>query len=751
MPLPTNPQKGLTAAIVAVSGLAFLALLAATIIIVVVQRDRTAATVTNTAALRWAEVGAEAAARVETRDMTDAEIASAMRPEIEFALRGANRTTFRLIAPSGVVLDASEQSDIGKSLDPLLFTRLAGAGSLVGSDDVITAQRLDRGISEAIVPVTVDGIPAAYLALTADRREQVQSLDDFTGNTLIAVSVILVVVGVTVVLVLYKHLSHRERAQGELHKIARDLDLAEQVAHVGHWSTDYREGKTAWSPEMFRIFGVDPGTFIPSNETVLPMIVTDDRPRIEKNIAEMRAGADSVEYEMRIRRPSGEIRILNQNVVPQRNKDGSVAIAFGVAHDITDLRKTTEALAEREKMLDRAIEAAGAATWEWNLDASGRVSRHFAQMLGYEAETFVPRFDLSGKLIHPEDIDRVKAALKATVENNAPYNIDYRMRHVRGHYIWINSRGQLQYDAFGKPYRLSGTMTDITAQREAEEKLKSNQEILQLALDAANAGFFSREEGERTIFWSPRMKEMLGYGNDFTPDMAFFGTLIHPDHRAAFVKRLSEAVAAREPFSDVIRVKHAAGHYLWLKVRGMTQFDAQGVPVRHVGFILDVTAEKTTAEEVAATKELLERAIEGSNAAIWEWDPKTDTFALSGRIGDIIGAVPKGSKLTSAELSDITHPDDLPSVRAAITEALKSGKQYDIEHRLRHADGHYVWVQSRGRAVSDAAGQVLRMTGSVIDVTERRNAQDDLRANRETLELAIAASNAGFFTREFDP
>ena len=132
-------------------------------------------------------------------------------------------------------------------------------------------------------------------------------------------------------------------------------------------------------------------------------------------------------------------------------------------------------------------------------------------------------------------------------------------------------------------------------------------------------------------------------------------------------------------------------------------------------------------------------------AAIWDWDIGTDRMFAGPRFAEILGLDPQSFNPTMALHHQLCHPDDLPAVQGAFRNSVRTGDPYSIEYRMHHSAGHYVWVHSRGRVVTYDGNRPVRAIGTVVDITERQNAEEELRRSRESLELAMAASQAGHF------
>jgi PAS domain S-box-containing protein len=120
--------------------------------------------------------------------------------------------------------------------------------------------------------------------------------------------------------------------------------------------------------------------------------------------------------------------------------------------------------------------------------------------------------------------------------------------------------------------------------------------------------------------------------------------------------------------------------------------------------------------------------MQSSAISIWEWDARRGTIYLDAALGQMTGEEPRERYLTLEELAPMVHPDELEAVRQAQADCIKGLRPlYRIEHRLKMAGGDWVWVLSRGRVVERTSdGRALRMTGTNVDITQRKRAEVEL-------------------------
>ena len=172
--------------------------------------------------------------------------------------------------------------------------------------------------------------------------------------------------------------------------------------------------------------------------------------------------------------------------------------------------------------------------------------------------------------------------------------------------------------------------------------------------------------------------------------------------------------------------------------------------------VTDVTAQQALAAEreqmitqLQHSREWLDAAIDGGRIGLWARDLRSDVLTLGGRWADLLGTTPdefsaRFGEIATESFETLCHPDDLPGARERFRAFLRDqGQPYADEYRLRHADGRWVWVLSRGHvAERDADGRILRMVGSFADIT-------DVKAAQAAREQQHAAEQANAMKSQF--
>ncbi|MFB2553234.1 sensor domain-containing protein [Ensifer soli] len=212
------------------------------------------------------------------------------------------------------------------------------------------------------------------------------------------------------------------------------------------------------------------------------------------------------------------------------------------------------------------------------------------------------------KNVHPDDRARVLASIELQESGRAAFNIfEYRERHADGHWVWIESRGaSVEWGEDGKPLRVIGTDTDITARKRDEARLEALSRRLQLALDVSQIGVFDYDMETDTVLWDQRMFEIYGVvARDANPGKGTWESLLHPDDAAAAIARNERGMAESTSFTNAFRIIRADGSLRHIRANTAPYVDADGHR-RLVGANWDVTGDVRLQEELTRAKTLAE-------------------------------------------------------------------------------------------------------------------------------------------------
>jgi two-component system sensor histidine kinase/response regulator len=241
--------------------------------------------------------------------------------------------------------------------------------------------------------------------------------------------------------------------------------------------------------------------------------------------------------------------------------------------------------------------------------------------------------------------------------------------------------------------------------------------------------------------------QRLGGAKEFKGS-EYAARFVHPDERAGWNDIFERAVTSREDhFSHRYRILYPNGTSGHIQFHGRILRDTKGRPIGVLGIDWDVTHEENAKEEIArqarelsAAQERFQRAVSGTQDALFEFNLLTGEIWHSPRYRQMLG-YDENDRAADGELETFIHPDDGAIVGKAMGDHLQKGAPYDIEYRLLRKDGGWLWVRSRASAERDAEGRPLWLAGSIHAITEERAAREAMVRATEEAEAASRAKS----------
>lgn len=537
-----------------------------------------------------------------------------------------------------------------------------------------------------------------------------------------------------------------------------------------------------------------------------------------------------------------------------------------IGRDITQTKHISMELESFQKRYEYVLEASGIGAWEWNiLNGNITIDNQHAFLLGYTKEEIYPlSFDKYYKMIHLEDqkkfVDYFTDLIEGRIER---IQIEYRIKHKTGHYIWLRDQGKVMAWAQNRQAQLVyGTSEEITADRQRQEQLR----VISQAIDQnANALIITKANSE-IIYVNQAFTAMMGYSGDEVigksssilnsgyHDRVFYDQLwatisqgqtwkgrfynqrkngeyyweeaainpvideygqityyianksdiskrleleqevktfnekvskllknvpglvfqfqMRPDG-STFFPLVSEGIVDYEvTANDVFETSDRLYRYIlsedmdsfkealitsanqltpfvlkfriMLPKKGLRWVSGYANPERledgstlwH-GYLQDITDQVLRDKALKMIEESLNLAIEATNAGVWDYDMVTGFVHYNEQWKIMLGYEGDEIEANFEGWRKLWHPDDVIKIQNAIDTYLKKeSDHYEVIHRLKHKNGTYRWIMTRGRIIYDDQDQPLRWIGTNIDITERMEIETILEENNRLLHHA---------------
>jgi PAS domain S-box-containing protein len=350
--------------------------------------------------------------------------------------------------------------------------------------------------------------------------------------------------------------------------------------------------------------------------------------------------------------------------------------------------------------------------------------------------------------IHPDDIARVDSAMAAAMRAGRPYEFRLRLRSRDGVFRCFLLRALPAPDVAEGSLRWFGAMTDVEDAEQARSALRASEERLQLAVDAAELGTFSFDfDGSSPPMASSRAWWIFGESAPIVQaDVEWLKSRVEPDDWEllyyAFVSACDPAGPRR--FRQEVRIV-TAGQQRHLTIAAAVTFaaDPQDVerPIRLAGTLLDITETRAAAARIEDAQAGLRLALDATRLGTWDYDIATRVFWLYPRARQIYGLDPERRNCPTGSFRELIPPTASTSRASFRTRSIPPDGRFEVAP-LRLPDGRVRWVAVTGQVRFErikGARTATRMSGTMLDITDRRRALDALSESEERFRLAADA------------
>ncbi|MEI6950557.1 PAS domain S-box protein [Paraflavisolibacter sp. H34] len=431
-----------------------------------------------------------------------------------------------------------------------------------------------------------------------------------------------------------------------------------------------------------------------------------------------------------LRSREGEYRWFLSRALPVRKEDGTLLGWFGTNTDITEQRRTEEALEKSEEQLLLAMKGGELGYFDYtprtgNLKWSARAK----ELFGLPPDAPVD-FSVYLGALYPQDRERTQAAIQKALDPEiGMYENEYRVIGVTdGRLRWIRSKGKTFFDEQGTAYRLAGVMLDITKQKEAEEALqKSESNLRNLVLQAPVAMCIGSGPSFVMEVANDRMLELLDKHPGDIMGRPVFDVLTEAGEQG--LKQVVQRVyATGKRFTanemPVSLPRNNRMETVFLNFVYEPIKNREGAVTKIIAVAIDVTDQVVARKKVEESQKEFQSAMDFLPQIIWLTRPDGYHYYYNKQYFDYSGLTYDEAK--GSGWHQIYHPDDQERTWQLWQHCLATGEPYEIEYRIRRHDGPYRWFLARALPLRDETGAITKWFGTCTDIHDQKTFSEQL-------------------------
>ncbi|HEY0427071.1 MAG TPA: PAS domain S-box protein [Pyrinomonadaceae bacterium] len=465
-------------------------------------------------------------------------------------------------------------------------------------------------------------------------------------------------------------------------------------------------------------------------------------PKMEKALS-----GEHFDFEQTMPYPGGE-KIIHVNYIPDIDAAGRVKGFCALIQDVTESKKADALLRESEARFSKAFNASPLVLTISSL-ATGKlleVNETFVEVTGFSREEAIGKTTLELGLWAKSNEREEEMEIVRQVGQIR--NAEYLFHTQKGIIVGLLSAEHIEIG--GESFALT-VIQDITQRKKAVEKLRESEERYRLLFNSIDQGFCVCEvifddaqnpSDYRFLEVNPVFEKMTGIPKNQALAEKTARQLV-PNLEDKWVKMYGQIALTGEPVHFVDTSN--AMNNRWFEVYAFRIGDE---PSRKVAiFFNNITERKLAENRLRESEENLRYTVELNPQIPWTANAEGSIESFSDRWLEMTGL--KREEALGAGWAQVPHPDDREKMLIAWTHSIKTGEPYDIEHRIRLADGSFRWMRSLALPRRNGNDEIIRWYGTTEDIHKRKVVEESLRQNRERLQMAMDA--AKIYSWEMNP
>ena len=540
----------------------------------------------------------------------------------------------------------------------------------------------------------------------------------------------------------------QRRAEDLLRRNQAMLLEAQNIAHIGSWEHDIATGREIWSNEMFQIFKIE----CPSGD-IAPLdwyrsIHPDDWKKIENGMQNAIKNKVPLNLEFRIIHPDGTTHWGDMIGKILNDEEGRVIKVYGTVQDITERKLVAKSLKQERDRAQHYLDVAGVMLLA--LDNNGiitLINKKGCEILGYGEEAILGKVWFDDFL--PQDLrSKVKINFQKFFTEGIKKFKEQTPIPVLckgGELKYITFRNSLVRDKGGNIIGILSSGDDITERKRAQESLQQSEEKYRTLVEQLNDIICSSDTEGVVTFISPVVEAITGFAPKQLLNRKMCDFYIEED-RPRFMDNFKRVLAG-ETFSAEYRILHKSGNLMWIRTSARPLFKGNML-IGTQGIVTDITSQKLAEQALRESEAQLKDAQALGQIGSWEYDYKTRKVKWSDQTYRLLDRDPSLGPFTAEEEAKCYTADLFQKVKDYRRRAVEEGKSYKYDVEMVFPIDKHLFLAAILQPIKDADGRVVKLFGTLQDITERKRVQESLQQSEETYRTLVEQLNVVIYTTD---
>lgn len=511
----------------------------------------------------------------------------------------------------------------------------------------------------------------------------------------------------------------RARSEEALRESEERMRLAIAAAKIYSWEYDIKTGFYSFSDNAAEILGVEelPRTA----EDNIKLVHPDDKNLIDEKLKTAVNEARGFALDFRSVKENGDLVWLSVQTAMTTDATGKANRLIGIAQDVSSRKEADEDLRESEERYRAFFSQATAGVSELDLEGNIILANNtFCDILGYTQE------EILGMNIrhftHPDSLPVCLDFFERTIKTRQSFTIEKKLICKNGLNIWVTESTTPTLDETGNIKSVLAVGIEITERKIAEMLVHDSEERFRIALEAGELATWDWNLTTNEVQWNDQHFKLFGVVHDSdTIEPEYFLSFIYPEDLAYVKNELMQVLGEKGIYTAEFRIRRRDnGKLRWMSGYGrVTEREENGKPLRVSGVMFDSTERRVAEENLQATQNSLNTALEAAKMGVWTMDMVHGYFDRSAKHDQLLGFQSRQEEWNTNKAKTHIIDEDKPKYDVAYNNLVTKGI-FELEARVKQSDGNICWVYYYGRAFEGDDGKNDQAAGVIFDISDRK-------------------------------